>query len=239
MAVYGPFGNTILFCSWNLEICTFVTWCVLPVDIQLDDLAHLNTGLKADELKAGQTILLPANKLSSRDKEILSGIGNKTYRVYPVRDGENLTDIISKRGITRAEMEALNPEVKLDKLPSTLPLPLPSIHQIFFQAFELCKIKGVWICLYVLLGWSIRCRAFLYVRVILRWNLRPRLWNHFQRMSLCWSPYHLCFSFRQRGPEAPPWKVHCARTRDAHWQWSSACGVLQDRRWPIERICWR
>lgn len=39
----------------------------------------------------GQTLLLPAGKLSARDKEILAGIGPWTYRTYPVRAGENIT----------------------------------------------------------------------------------------------------------------------------------------------------
>lgn len=38
----------------------------------------------------GQTLLLPAGKLSARDKEILAGIGPWTYRTYPVRAGENI-----------------------------------------------------------------------------------------------------------------------------------------------------
>ena len=45
-----------------------------------------------------------------------TGIGPRTYRTYPVRSGENIEDIISKRGIARAEVDALNPEVNLDKL---------------------------------------------------------------------------------------------------------------------------
>lgn len=33
-----------------------------------------------------------------------------------MRSGEDITDIISKRGITREEVDALNPEVNLDRL---------------------------------------------------------------------------------------------------------------------------
>ena len=33
-----------------------------------------------------------------------------------MRSGEDITDIISKRGITREEVNALNPEVNLDRL---------------------------------------------------------------------------------------------------------------------------
>jgi len=66
----------------------------------------------------GQTILLPSGKLSSRDKEILEGI-DKAYRFYPVRAGEKLGDIITKRKITTVEMEELNPGVDLNKLKGT------------------------------------------------------------------------------------------------------------------------
>ena len=45
-----------------------------------------------------------------------AGIGPRTYRTYPVRSGESIEDIISKRSISRAEVDALNPEVNLDKL---------------------------------------------------------------------------------------------------------------------------
>ena len=38
----------------------------------------------------GQTLVLPAHKLSARDKEILAGIGPWSYRTYPVRAGETL-----------------------------------------------------------------------------------------------------------------------------------------------------
>jgi hypothetical protein len=48
-------------------------------------------------------------------QEILSGIG-AGYRLYPVRAGETIDDIISKRRITLDEMSALNPGVKLEKL---------------------------------------------------------------------------------------------------------------------------
>jgi hypothetical protein len=63
---------------------------------------------------AGKTILLPAGMLSKRDKEILGGIG-QTYRIYPVRGGETLKDIMSKRGISMEEMLALNPGLDLSK----------------------------------------------------------------------------------------------------------------------------
>ena len=68
----------------------------------------MNPEVSSANAVPGKTILLPAGKLSSRDKEILGGIG-QSYRIYPVRDGETLSDIMSKRGITRQEIEVLNP----------------------------------------------------------------------------------------------------------------------------------
>ena len=49
-----------------------------------------NTVLHAEALIEGQTLILPAHKLSARDKEILAGIGPWSYRTYPVRAGETL-----------------------------------------------------------------------------------------------------------------------------------------------------
>ena len=87
-------------------------------EIKFNELVNLNHDINPDSLVEGQTILLPANKLSSRDREILAGIGPLTYRTYPVREGEVLQDIIEKRNITRAEMEGLNPGINLDRLSS-------------------------------------------------------------------------------------------------------------------------
>lgn len=87
-------------------------------EIRFEELVALNHDMNPDSLVEGQTILLPGGKLSSRDREILAGIGPATYRTYPVREGEVLQDIMEKRNITRTEMEALNPGVNLDKLSS-------------------------------------------------------------------------------------------------------------------------
>lgn len=95
-------------------------------DVDLGELLKLNHAVSPDALEEGQTLLLPAGRLSSRDKEILEGIGPWTYRTYPVRAGENLEDIISKRKISRAEMEALNPTVDLDHLSSNQIIKLPA-----------------------------------------------------------------------------------------------------------------
>ncbi len=81
----------------------------------LREIAAINPGLDLDKVADGQTILLPANRLSARDREILEGIG-AGYRIYPIRAGETLEDVIAKRGITVEEMERLNPGVNLKKL---------------------------------------------------------------------------------------------------------------------------
>ena len=57
-----------------------------------------------------------------------AGIGPRTYRTYPVRAGENIKDIISKRDITRVEVDQLNPEVNLDKLTGASLLESPNLQ---------------------------------------------------------------------------------------------------------------
>lgn len=94
-------------------------------DMSVDDLLAINPDINIKQDLLGKTILLPANKLSKRDKEILGGIG-QGYRVYPVRAGETLADVITKRSITRSEMEALNPGVNLDALTANQLLKLPT-----------------------------------------------------------------------------------------------------------------
>ncbi|GBF94956.1 hypothetical protein Rsub_07457 [Raphidocelis subcapitata] len=91
----------------------------------VQQITSINHDANPDKVKEGQTILLPASGLSSRDKEILEGIGS-VYRIYPVRKGEALADIIAKRSITRAEIEALNANIKLDKLKEGQLLKLPA-----------------------------------------------------------------------------------------------------------------
>eukprot|EP00877_Chromochloris_zofingiensis_P010630 jgi/Chrzof1/5820/Cz16g17030.t1 len=91
----------------------------------VQQITSMNPDIKPDKITAGQTILVPSGSLSSRDKEILEGIG-QVYRIYPVRKGETLVDIISKRNITRTEMEVLNAGVNLDKLKENQLLKLPS-----------------------------------------------------------------------------------------------------------------
>jgi hypothetical protein len=92
-------------------------------DLSIPQIKSINPDLK--DIAEGQTILLPAGKLSARDKEILGGIGT-TYRLYPVRRGESYDDIAGKRGITRAEMAALNAGANLDRLKEGQLLKLPA-----------------------------------------------------------------------------------------------------------------
>lgn len=91
----------------------------------LQQIVSINPDINPDSVTEGQTILLPAGNLSSRDKEILEGIGT-VYRIYPVRKGENLADVLTKRSIMRDEMGSLNPGVNLDKLKEGQLLKLPA-----------------------------------------------------------------------------------------------------------------
>jgi LysM repeat protein len=93
--------------------------------LTVQQVISINPEVKPDAVSAGQTILLPSGSLSSRDKEILEGIG-AVYRVYPVRKGESLTDIIKKRNITVQEMKDLNPGVNVDRLKEGQLLKLPA-----------------------------------------------------------------------------------------------------------------
>lgn len=59
---------------------------------------------------------MPVGKLSERDRLILDGMGKGKYRTYPMRKGEKLSDVLSKRKITLKEFEDLNPGVNPDKI---------------------------------------------------------------------------------------------------------------------------
>ncbi|KAI8471125.1 MAG: chitinase-related protein [Monoraphidium minutum] len=91
----------------------------------VQQITSINHDVNPDKVKDGQTILLPASGLSARDKEILEGIGS-VYRIYPVRKGEAVADIMAKRSITRAEMDALNSSINLDRLKEGQLLKLPA-----------------------------------------------------------------------------------------------------------------
>lgn len=77
------------------------------------EVRRINKSLESGgEPAAGTTILLPAEKLSKRDREIIDGIRRVNEpRVYPVRAGERVEEIIAARKITLGEFERLNPKV--------------------------------------------------------------------------------------------------------------------------------
>ena len=78
----------------------------------------LNHGLDPEYILEGQTILLPAGALSSRDKEILSGIGPRSYRTYPVRAGEvSQSPMRARRGCPCASP---SPRVRFERSSTTL-----------------------------------------------------------------------------------------------------------------------
>lgn len=85
-------------------------------NIEVTQIKALNPGLvdaTEDFLLPGDTIILPAGKLSTRDLEILAGIGAGSTRIYPVRKGETIDAIASNRNIPLSKLEALNPGVDL------------------------------------------------------------------------------------------------------------------------------
>lgn len=109
---------------------------------EISELKKLNHQVNLSKLEEGQTILLPSVALSERDKEIISGIGWR-YRTYPVRKGETIDEIISKRGITMAEMEKLNPDVDLKKLKAYQVIKLPSGKYTVREREMLMGVAGV------------------------------------------------------------------------------------------------
>lgn len=82
-------------------------------------------------VEAGQKIVLPAGKLSARDREILAGIEpgsrqGRGFRPYPVRKGETAADIAAKRKVSMAELQKLNPGVDLEKVKADQVIKLPA-----------------------------------------------------------------------------------------------------------------
>ncbi|GLC52014.1 hypothetical protein PLESTB_000573000 [Pleodorina starrii] len=92
--------------------------------VTVEQILGINPDVKAEKVAEGHTILLPANKLSTRDKEILGGIGT-TYRLYPVRAGESVSEVLSKRGISTEEFQALNPGVDIASIKDNQVVKLP------------------------------------------------------------------------------------------------------------------
>ena len=120
-ATATPNADNVSLCSLRflrfLLLLRACWWTWTRADVKIEDILSVNHGLKKDVIEEGQTILLPSSKLSERDREILDGVkGKGKYRAYPVRKGETIEDIISKRGIKIAEVEALNEGVDLASL---------------------------------------------------------------------------------------------------------------------------
>jgi LysM repeat protein len=88
----------------------------LVADMELKRLIKLNHEIDPNNVTEGQTIVVPVGKLSERDRLILDGMGQGRYRTYPIRKGEKLEEVLSKRGITMEEFEKLNPEVNPNKV---------------------------------------------------------------------------------------------------------------------------
>lgn len=100
-------------------------------DIDLNQLIKLNHEIDPNNLGADQTILVPVGKLSERDRLILDGMGKGKYRTYPMRKGEKLSDVLSKRNITLKEFEDLNPGVNPDKIPGAMPVCMLCIIHLY------------------------------------------------------------------------------------------------------------
>lgn len=97
-------------------IVHIIVICCTFADIDLNQLIKLNHEIDPNNVQPDQTILVPVGKLSERDRLILDGMGKGKYRTYPMRKGEKLSDVLSKRNITLKEFEDLNPGVDPDKI---------------------------------------------------------------------------------------------------------------------------
>ena len=95
--------------------------------MKVDEIRKINSKLSSGaEAKVGDTILLPAGKLSARDKDIIDGITKINQpRIYPTRKGESIMDIIEPRGIAFEDVKKLNPGVNLGTFVNGEKLKLP------------------------------------------------------------------------------------------------------------------
>lgn len=82
----------------------------------MKEVLKINPGLDPNNLKEGSSLTLPLGRLSARDRQILDGMRAGNYRLYPVRHGEKLGDILDKRSISMDEFQALNPDVNVNKV---------------------------------------------------------------------------------------------------------------------------
>lgn len=166
--------------SRKLRLTVRATFIVRPYTLRKDDtldsiaekrgfdvkdLQKLNHSIKKSELTEGTTIVLPASALSERDKEIIAGIGWK-YRTYPVRKGEKIGDITSKRGISMAEMERLNPGVDLQSLKTNQILKLPGGKYTVREREMLMGVAGVPSEFFQSKGFTVSASVFAVVAVV-------------------------------------------------------------------------
>jgi|Transcript_8679 LysM repeat protein len=94
--------------------------------MSVDEIKKCNSRKDGDAIKVGDTILLPAGKLSARDNEIIDGIAKINQpRVYPTRKGESIMDIIEPRNIAFEDVKKLNPGVNLGTFNNGEKLKLP------------------------------------------------------------------------------------------------------------------
>ena len=94
--------------------------------MSVDEIKKCNSRKDGDAIKVGDTILLPAGKLSARDNEIIDGIAKiNEPRVYPTRKGESIMDIIEPRNIAFEDVKKLNPGVNLGTFNNGEKLKLP------------------------------------------------------------------------------------------------------------------
>ena len=65
-------------------------------------------------------------KPSHDDRLILENMTSRSYRTYAVKEGESIDGIISSRGISREEVDELNPGSDLDSLAARVVIKLPA-----------------------------------------------------------------------------------------------------------------
>ena len=95
--------------------------------LNVETLRNMNKKIGSATPKIGQTILIPSGALSARDLEIINGIAKiNAPRTYIPRKGETIGDVITARKIDFAEVQKLNPEVKLGTFSGKESLKLPA-----------------------------------------------------------------------------------------------------------------
>ena len=93
--------------------------------LNVETLRNMNKKVGSNP-KIGETILIPSGALSARDLEIINGIAKiNAPRTYIPRKGETIGDVITARKIDFAEVQKLNPDVKLGTFSGKESLKLP------------------------------------------------------------------------------------------------------------------